>query len=531
MAISPRLELRVGQTLVMTPQLQQAIKLLQYSNIELAEFVENELAENPLLEPEESLLDEIGEREESSAEIDEPPDSWDEIGDEIGDEFGDEFDDNLTDSLETIQSSGSDDVAVVEDTSLDTDYDNLTDGDIPAGPVLDDAPAASAFEDWGSGGSTGFDGPMPELEETLSEEVSFRDHLQGQLSLHVSDPIDRMIAVYLIDMVDEAGYLTEPLQPVADMLDCDVARVEVVLELLRNFDPPGAFARDLRDCLALQLADKNRLDPAMAALVENLDLVAKQDVEGLVRVCGVDAEDIADMVDEIRQLNPKPAEPFEHIISQPITPDVLMRAKAGGGWIIELNPETLPRVLVNNSYYAQITKATHSKQDKQYIVERFQSANWLVKSLHQRATTILKVSTELVQQQDGFFTKGVQHLKPLVLRNIAEAIDMHESTVSRVTSNKFIATPRGIFELKYFFTTAISNSSGGEAHSAESVRYRIKTLVDEESSKKILSDDKIVEILRGEGIDIARRTVAKYREAMGIGSSVQRRREKSGALR
>jgi RNA polymerase sigma-54 factor len=511
----------------MTPQLQQAIKLLQYSNVELAEFVENELAENPLLEPEERLLDEIGEREEGG-------DAPDELSDESSaeaPESWDEFDDNVTDSLETIQSSGSDGVPVVEDTSLDMDYDNFSDGDIPAGPVLDDAPAASAFEDWGSGGSTGFDGPMPELEETLSEEVSFRDHLHGQLSMHVGDPIDRMIAVYLIDLVDEAGYLTAPLQPVADMLDCDLSRVEAVLELLRTFDPSGVFARNLRDCLSLQLADKNRLDPAMEVLVENLDLVAKRDVAALVRVCGVDEEDIAEMVNEIRQLNPKPAEPFEHFISQPITPDVLMRAKAGGGWIIELNPETLPRVLVNNSYYAQITDAARSKQDKQYIVERFQSANWLVKSLHQRATTILKVSTELVRQQDGFFTKGVQHLKPLVLRDIADAIDMHESTVSRVTSNKFMATPRGIFELKYFFTTAIGSSSGGEAHSAESVRHRIKALVNAESSKKILSDDKIVEILRGEGIDIARRTVAKYREAMGIGSSVRRRREKSGALR
>lgn len=519
MAISPRLELRVGQSLVMTPQLQQAIKLLQYSNIELAEFVESELAENPLLEPEERLLDEIGEQEEPKSETEEAPDTWD------------EFDDNVTDSLETIESSGSDDVPVVEDTSLDMEYDDISDGDIPAGPVVDGAPDAAAFEDWGSGGSTGFDGPMPELEETLFEEVSFRDHLSGQLSLHVIDPVDRMIAVYLIDLLDDTGYLTESLQPVADMLDCDFSRVEAVLELLRKFDPPGVFARDLKDCLALQLADKNRLDPAMATLLKNLELLAKRDVAALVRVCGVDAKDIADMVDEIRQLNPKPAEPFNLVVSQPITPDVLMRAKTGGGWIIELNPETLPRVLVNNSYYAQITQVAHSKQDKQYIVERFQSANWLVKSLHQRATTILKVSTELVQQQDGFFSKGVQHLKPLILRDIADAIDMHESTVSRVTSNKFIATPRGIFELKYFFTTAIANSSGGEAHSAESVRYRIKALVDGESSKKILSDDKMVEILKGEGVDIARRTVAKYREALGIGSSVQRRREKSSALR
>jgi RNA polymerase sigma-54 factor len=522
MALSPRLELRVGQSLVMTPQLQQAIKLLQYSNIELAEFVENELAENPLLEPEEGLLDQLSERDESSKEASEAietKESWD------------EFDDNVTDALETIQSSGNDDVSVVEDTSLDVDYDNLTDGDIPAGPVLDDGPTASAFEDWGSGGATGFDGPMPELEETLPEELGFRDYLFSQFCLHFVDPVDRMIASYLVDMLDDAGYLTDPLEPVAEALACDLSRVEGIFEILRKFDPVGAFARNLSDCLALQLADKNRLDPAMVALLENLDLVAKRDVPTLVERCGVDAEDITDMVNEIRRLNPKPAEPFSHIVLQPITPDVLMRSKAGGGWIIELNPETLPRVLVNNSYYAQITGAARTKQDKQYIVERFQSANWLVKSLHQRATTILKVSTELVQQQDSFFRKGVQYLKPIVLRDIADAIDMHESTVSRVTSNKYISTPRGIFELKYFFTPAIGNSSGGEAHSAESVRYRLKALVEEELQEKILSDDKIVDILKSEGIDIARRTVAKYREALGIGSSVQRRREKTGALR
>jgi RNA polymerase sigma-54 factor len=522
MVLGPRLELRVGQSLVMTPQLQQAIKLLQYSNIELTEFVENELSKNPLLEPEESLLDQLGEHNESSQEVSEIIDiqeSWD------------ESDDNVTDSLETIQSSGNDDVSVVEDTSLDVDYDNLTDGDIPAGPVLDDGPAASAFEDWGSGGATGFDGPMPELEETLPGVLGFRDHLLSQFSLHFEHPVDYLIAVSLVDMLDDAGYLIDPLELVAEALACELSRVSSVLEILRGFDPAGAFAQNLSDCLSLQLADKNRLDPAMVVLLQNLDLVAKRDVPTLVRLCGVNAEDITDMVNEIRELNPKPAEPFSQVISQPITPDVLMRSKGGGGWVIELNPETLPRVLVNNSYYAEISKGARTKQDKQYIVEIFQSANWLVKSLHQRATTILKVSTELVQQQDGFFKKGVQHLKPLVLRDIADAINMHESTVSRVTSNKYISTPRGIFELKYFFTSAISNSAGGESHSAESVRYRIKSLVDAELSKKILSDDKIVGILKSEGIDIARRTVAKYREAFGIGSSVQRRREKSGALR
>jgi RNA polymerase sigma-54 factor len=265
----------------------------------------------------------------------------------------------------------------------------------------------------------------------------------------------------------------------------------------------------------------------MQTFLENLDLLAKRDLKGLAKVCRVDAEDVADMIAEIKSLDPKPALAFDHGIAQPITPDVLMRPAPGGTWFIELNADSLPKVLVNNTYYASVSRQARSKKEKQYITEQFHSANWLVKSLHQRATTILKVATELVRQQNGFFANGVQYLKPLVLRDIADAIEMHESTVSRVTSNKYIATPRGIYELKYFFTPAIARTGGGDSHSAESVRHRIKALIDAESAKKILSDDKIVEILNVEGIDIARRTVAKYRESMHIPSSVQRRRDKS----
>ncbi|MHA1598604.1 MAG: RNA polymerase factor sigma-54, partial [Alphaproteobacteria bacterium] len=261
-----------------------------------------------------------------------------------------------------------------------------------------------------------------------------------------------------------------------------------------------------------------------------LDLLAKRDIQALIKVCGVDEEDIIDMVEEIRQLNPKPADAFDDVITQPVIPDVTMRAQPGGGWIVELNAQTLPRVLVNNTYFARVSKSASKKADKNYINECFQSANWLVKSLHQRATTILKVASELVRQQDGFFVHGVQHLRPLVLRDIADAIEMHESTVSRVTSNKYISTPRGIFELKYFFSAALASNSGGDTYSAEAVRDRIKQMINAESVDKILSDDKIVTVLNDSGIDIARRTVAKYREALGLPSSVQRRREKRSAL-
>ena len=268
----------------------------------------------------------------------------------------------------------------------------------------------------------------------------------------------------------------------------------------------------------------------MRTLLDRLDLLAKRDLAQLMKLCQVDAEDMKEMIAEIRTLNPKPGSIFDHAMVQPVIPDIIMRPQPGGDWIIELNAETLPKVLVNTRYYARITKDAKKKEEKDYLSERYQAANWLVKSLHQRATTILKVASEIIRQQDAFFRRGVQHLKPLILRDIADAISMHESTVSRVTTNKHMATPRGLYELKYFFTAAIQSSSGGEAHSAEAVRSRIKALIDAEKLDDVLSDDKLVEMLRSDGVDIARRTVAKYREAMKIPSSVQRRREKGSQI-
>ena len=500
MALTPRLELRQSQSLVMTPQLQQAIKLLQFSNLELAEYVEQELEKNPMLERDE---EDHRDRDDGPAESADPPPSADE-----------------TESLESIDFDAIQ-PAEIEDDARDVDYDNLysDDGSADGGLV------APQFADAGLGGG-GFDTLAPDLEETLSQKASLRDHLNGQLTMELDDPVDRLIGFHLIDMLDEAGYISGELETVAEILDCTVDRVEATLAKVQQFDPPGIFARSLSECLSLQLADKDRLDPCMKAFLDNLELLGKRDIKGLAKACGVDAEDVADMIDEIKALDPKPALAFDHSIAQPITPDVLMRPAPGGGWIIELNTDSLPKVLVNNHYYAHVSSQTRSKKEKQYITEQFQSANWLVKSLHQRATTILKVASELVQQQSAFFAKGVQHLIPLVLRDIAEAIEMHESTVSRVTSNKYMATPRGIYELKYFFTPAIATTGGGVL-SSESVRHRIKALIDEEEPKKILSDDKIVENLKSEGIEIARRTVAKYRESMRIPSSVQRRRDKS----
>jgi RNA polymerase sigma-54 factor len=303
-----------------------------------------------------------------------------------------------------------------------------------------------------------------------------------------------------------------------------------VLALLQSFDPPGVCARDLKECLAIQLRELDRFDPAMQALVEHLDLLAKRDLPALKRICAVDDEDLVDMIGEIRQLNPKPGFAFGSALVQPVVPDVFVRQGADGGYIIELNTDTLPRVLVNQIYYAEVSKTAKNDKDKSYLADCMQTATWLMRALDQRAKTILKVATEIVRQQDAFFAHGVQHLKPLNLKTVADAISMHESTVSRVTANKYMATSRGIFELKYFFTSAIAAADGGDAHSAEAVRHRIKQLIDAEAADDVLSDDTIVEKLRTAGIDIARRTVAKYREAMRIPSSVQRRREKQGAM-
>jgi RNA polymerase sigma-54 factor len=303
-----------------------------------------------------------------------------------------------------------------------------------------------------------------------------------------------------------------------------------VLAVLQGFDPPGVCARNLTECLAIQLKERNRFDPAMQALVAHLDLLAKRDLAALRRLCGVGEEDLTDMIGEIRKLNPKPGLAFGSVQMQPIVPDVFVRSGPNGAFAIELNSDTLPKVLVNQIYHAELAKTAKNDKDKSYLADCLQTATWLMRALDQRAKTILKVSTEIVRQQDAFFLHGVQHLRPLNLKTIADAIGMHESTVSRVTANKYMATNRGIFELKYFFTSAIASADGGEAHSAEAVRHRIRQLIDAETPDCVLSDDTIVEKLRGAGIDIARRTVAKYREAMRIASSVQRRREKQTSL-
>jgi RNA polymerase sigma-54 factor len=503
MALSQRLQMRQSQALVMTPQLMQAIKLLQLSNLDLATYVEGELERNPLLER----------ADDGEAVTPEPSGSEPDAGADAPD--GDWIGDNLETSRTALEDR------------LGTDLDNVFPDDASQTTPRNEMPAAPP-SDWSSVGPGGRDQGDYNLEAFVSAETTLAGHLGEQMALAIADPARRMIGQYLIDLVDEAGYLDGELADVADKLACALTEVEAVLAVLQTFDPPGICARNLTECIAIQLQGRDRYDPAMQALVARLDLLAKRDFAALRRLCGVDDEDLGDMVAEIRALNPKPGLAFGATLVQSVVPDVFVRPGPDGGFIVELNSDTLPKILVNQTYHATLTKSAAKDADKSYLAESMQSATWLMRALDQRAKTILKVASEIIKQQDAFFAYGVQHLKPLNLKTIADAISMHESTVSRVTANKYMATNRGIFELKYFFTAAIQASNGGDAHSAESVRHRIRQLIEVENPANILSDDTLVEKLREQGIDIARRTVAKYREALRIPSSVQRRREKQG---
>jgi RNA polymerase sigma-54 factor len=489
----------------MTPQLMQAIKLLQLSNLDLAAYVEAELERNPLLDRSSADGEPApGERDAAAA-----PDKPSEDGEAW--------------SAERSEANGSANEERGDRRPDDSSADE-------AGPIRPRAPETPAgYSEWAGVGSGGRDSGDYNLEAFVSAETTLADWLREQLALAVSDPVRRMIGQYLIDLVDEAGYVSSDLDAAAEKLGTGVAEIEAVLRILQSFEPPGVCARNLAECLAIQLKERDRYDPAMQALVARLDLLARRDFAALKKICSVGDEDLADMIAEIRRLNPKPGLAFGSAIVQPIVPDVFVRPGPDGAWLIELNADTLPKVLVNQRYYAEVSATARRDTEKSFLTECLQSATWLVRALDQRARTILKVSNEIVRQQDAFLARGVQHLRPLNLKTVAEAISMHESTVSRVTANKYMATSRGIFELKYFFTSAIAAAHGGEAHSAEAVRHRIKQLIDAETAGDVLSDDTIVEKLREAGIDIARRTVAKYRDAMRIPSSVQRRREKQAA--
>lgn len=461
------LDLRAGQNLVMTPQMQQAVKLLQLSNLELQEYLEDEVAQNPLLE-----------------KIDPEP---------------------------------SDD-QIEQEQKIDTHKDH----------DVNDFDSGSLMANVGAGGHLAMDDPDFSFENRLEQTKNLRDHLMEQLTLMTDDKLDRTLGSLLIDRLDENGYLRDDISDLTAQFGVSLERLNTLLQKMRGFDPAGIFASDLPDCLRLQLQDQGKLDPLMDLFLQHIPLLAQHNYDELAKICDVSPLVIRELADELKLLNPKPARLYDHHVTQTAVPDVLMKKlpkDQGGGYRVEMNSDTLPRVLINQEYYTEVLNATKDKEGKDYISTQLNNANWVVKALDQRAQTILKVAADIVETQDAFFLYGIEFLKPMTLKEVADRIAMHESTVSRVTTGKFIGTPRGLYELKFFFTSSIENDDGSST-SSEAVKNRIKTLIDAESPKDILSDDDIAELLQKENIDIARRTVAKYREALNIPSSVQRRRIK-----
>ncbi|MFC5386175.1 RNA polymerase factor sigma-54 [Aquamicrobium segne] len=497
MALSAKLQLRQTQSLVLTPQLMQSIRLLQMTHAEIQGFIDDEIEKNPLLEWQGSEGEAFVAEPEKAA-FDAQAEAWYESG-------------NLPDAE-----------ALVD--RLDTSMDNI----FPDEPARAEPYNSTLTGQWPSSKGAGSAGAGEnfDLDDFVASRLTLREHVRTQIALTFKSSAERIIATELADELDEVGYMRGDIGEIAARLGASRDSVQNVLARCQDFTPTGIFACSLSECLSLQLAERNRLDPAMAMMLAHLELIGRRDIEALKRLTGLSTADVLDMIDEIRQLDPQPGTAFTAAIADTVVPDIIVRAASDGSWLIELNPEALPKVLIDNVYFSQVQEKNRDPVEREFLADCMRSANWLVRSLDQRARTVLKVATEIVKQQDGFFTHGIAHLRPLNLRMVADAIGMHESTISRATANKFMSTPRGTIEMRYFFTAAIASLKGAEAHSSEAVRVRIRDLIDAEAPDAILSDDAIVDLLRESGIDIARRTVAKYREGLHIPSSVQRRREK-----
>jgi RNA polymerase sigma-54 factor len=505
MAMSASISLRQSQSLVMTPQLMQSIQLLQMTHFELVQFISQEVEKNPLLEFEANGSSSSSDRhkdDEFYATNEESDLAPSVSASEREDWYKDETS-SLGDHLDTSFENVYDDGAVQQSASPD----------LPG--QWHDAAISSSAEAY-------------DLDDFIAAKIGLREHLTQQISLSLSNSAELAIALQFLEALDETGYLDpSALLEIAERLGVAEVAVETVLSKLQALDPPGIFARSLKECLEIQLRQRDAMTPAVAIVLDNLGLLAKRDFTNLRKLCSSSESDVMAMLSLIRTLNPRPAAGYDVDVVETAVPDVFVKQLDNGDWTVELNPATLPKVLVNESYFAKVSRSkTGSEADKSFMSECLQSAHWLTRSLDQRAKTMVKVTSEIVRQQQAFFEQGVDHLRPLNLKTVADAIKMHESTVSRVTSKKYMMTPRGLFELKYFFTSSIGAVEGGDAHSAEAVRHRIAKMIAQENPNSILSDDDIVTALRDTGIEIARRTVAKYREALGFGSSVQRRREK-----
>lgn len=489
-------EMRQAQQLVMTQQLQQSIKLLQLSSAELQEFIDAEIEKNPLLARDEA---------DAEARTDEAPEGAEENTDDVR---GEAKEISVSDKDYSAAES-------LEDEHYSNDY-------------ADEAHRVSAAEHTGGGGFSEA-GEGPDIDNAAAHDKTLREYLLEQVHMDIIDPVELLLAEKLVDMIDDAGYLREDIGPLAESLGVTRQDVEGVIAKLQQLEPVGVFARSLPECLKLQLRDMNRLDPLMEMFLDNIEMMGRGELAGLKKKCGVNDEDFMEMLSDIRRCNPKPGAGFVTEDTQAVVPDVLVRRGRGGkGWQIELNPDSLPRVLINRQYTAEVGVRASDKEAKKFMGEQLANANWLIKALDSRAQTILKVTEAIVKEQEKFLLHGIRYLKPLVLKDIAAAVGMHESTISRVTTAKYMATPRGTLELKFFFTSSISSGSGATDFSSKTVQFYIRDVIEKEEAERILSDDAIVTLLKDRNIEVARRTVTKYREEMNIPSSVIRRRQKRG---
>lgn len=496
MAVTPRIEIKQSQSLLMTPQLRQAINLLQMSNLELNELLSKELENNPFLEREDDRLSDI--------EINSQP---------TIDDYSNE-------------PHPSDDT----DYAPDIDYDNSFD-DYASDREGYEGNNDYSWSEYASSKNHNSDEEFDFFEKKLSGKPSLYELLDQQISLNFPHPKDKIIASRLSTFLDESGYFRGDINDIASKLNLPVEYIENILKVMQNFEPSGIFARNLKECLSIQLKELNRLDPQMQKLLDNLEFLGQRKFKELKKICAANDEDLATMIADIKMLNPKPAADYHSDMASNIIPDVFVRTNKQGDYLIELNNMSLPRLLINKEYYSEIKNISgKNKEAKRYLKEQLGHAGFLMKALHQRATSILRVCEEIVRNQREFFEKGIDYLKPMLLRDVAEALEMHESTISRVTTNKYMHTPRGLFELKYFFSSAAGTYTGDDTTSVISIKHQIKQLIENEEPQNILSDDKIVELMAQKGIKIARRTVNKYREAMGIPTSAERKRQKRNQI-
>jgi RNA polymerase sigma-54 factor len=499
MALAPRLDLRQSQGLVMTPQLQQAIRLLALPNLEVAEFLAETIAGNPLLELGEATAGEAAPGQVTAGEATGPD----------------------ADPGRTTPDRSPIDALIAE-------------GRVAADRPLDMAGPTADGEEARGGARHGAGEPWSQGEDAIARAASpitLAEHLRRQLGAMRADPAVAAIASALIDDLDDAGYLSTPLPDLAAALGVPLPTAEAALALVQGLEPTGVGSRGLAECLALQAREADRYDPCMARLLDNLDLLVRGALAQLKRCCEVDDEDLAEMLAELRGYDPKPGLRFGQWPPAIVVPDILVRAAPAGGWDIALNPATLPRVLVDRSYYLELRRGCAGREARAWLGDKLAEARGLVRALDQRQRTILRVAGEIVRRQDGFFRRGAAGLGPLTLRTVADALGLHESTVSRVAAHKSLQCERGTFELKYFFASPVASAAGGDAASAETVKLAIRTLIDGEPPGDVLSDDVLVGMLREKGYVLARRTVAKYRESIGLGSSVERRRQKALGIR